>query len=154
MKYSLSIANMQHMIYPSCGSGLKASCCQTTGTSNHVQNNTWGSKGLLFDTWLESVTEGRKGDILALYGISVLPEVHTIMHLRNGHIWSTLRDLLNSHTEAVKMHTVHITYIGHGLFIELSERPIPLKILPDSAEGIQSLVMSSLNLLTYPRQRS
>ena len=35
------------------------------------------SKGLSFDTWIEAIDEGRKGDVLTLYGLSLLTDVHT-----------------------------------------------------------------------------
>ena len=48
------------------------------------------SKGLNIETWIEGVKEGKKGDVLALYGLNVLLEIHTICHLKNGQTWTTL----------------------------------------------------------------
>ena len=43
-------------------------------------------KGLNFDTWVEAIDEGCKGDVLTLYGLSLLMDVHTYIHLHNGSV--------------------------------------------------------------------
>ena len=42
------------------------------------------SKGLTFNAWLEAVSDGGKGDILTLYGLSILLDVNTVAHYRNA----------------------------------------------------------------------
>ena len=49
-------------------------------------------KVLTFDNWMDRVSEGRKGDILALYGLCMLFEKHAVVHLHNGVIWLTLAE--------------------------------------------------------------
>ena len=48
------------------------------------------SKGLSIDTWSESTTDSRKGDVLVLFGLNLLTETHCVVHLANGQIWTTL----------------------------------------------------------------
>ena len=51
------------------------------------------SKGLRIDMWSESITDGRKGDVLVLFGINLLTEMHCLVHLANGQIWTMLATL-------------------------------------------------------------
>ena len=46
--------------------------------------NYLASKGLSIESWSKSVTDGRKADVLALFGLNLLLEMHTIVHLGNG----------------------------------------------------------------------
>ena len=48
------------------------------------------SKKLTIDEWLNSVHNNRRGDILCLFLLSIVTGQHTCVHLRNGHMWSTL----------------------------------------------------------------
>ena len=59
------------------------------------------TKGLYFDTWMEAIDEGRKGDVLTLYGLSLLIDVHTYIHLHNGQFWSTLKNVPSTHVETL-----------------------------------------------------
>ena len=47
--------------------------------------------GLSLDNWLDSVQDGRKGDILSLLGLCLLIEKHILVHLSNGLLWSSLK---------------------------------------------------------------
>ena len=58
-------------------------------------------KGLSLDNWLDSVQDGRKGDVLTLLGLCMLIEKHTLVHLHRGTIWTSLRDSQNSYDEAL-----------------------------------------------------
>ena len=49
--------------------------------------------------WMEAIDEGRKGDVLTLYGLSLLMDVLTYIHLHNGKFWSTLKNVPSSHDE-------------------------------------------------------
>ena len=115
------------------------------------------SKKLSYKQWLEAIEDGRKGDILVLYGLSVLTEVHTYVHLHNNQFWSTLKKVPESHSETLKMCAKHLLYLGRGMFIELTPRP-SLDTLPkalskakiseiDEAAGTQPL-----NLLEEKRK--
>ena len=49
------------------------------------------SKGLSLDNWSKSITDGQKGDVLVLYCLNMLTKAHTVLHLKNRMIWSTLQ---------------------------------------------------------------
>ena len=73
------------------------------------------SKGLTIELWADGIFDSRKGDVLVLYTLNLLLEIHTIVHLIDGRMWCTLAQTGPDHTE------------GQGLYIELIERKIPLK---------------------------
>ena len=52
---------------------------------------------MTLEVWLEAVKEGRKGDILALYCLSLLLDIHTAVHLHNGGMWTSLQVVLEDH---------------------------------------------------------
>ena len=41
------------------------------------------SKVLNYENWMDSISEGQKGDKLALYGLCMLFSVHAIVHLKD-----------------------------------------------------------------------
>ena len=79
------------------------------------------SRVLSYENWLDSISEGRKGDILALFGLCMLFSVHALVHLKDGFIWMTLSKLLDDHAEDLKKCSVHLCYLGTGIFIKLIE---------------------------------
>ena len=91
--------------------------------------------------------DGRKGDVLALYGLSVLTEVHTFVHLHNNQFWSTLKKAPNNHGDAIKMCAKHLLYLGRGLFVKLSVRQEPLELCPNKNPNIPSIKSSELTPL-------
>ena len=102
------------------------------------------SKGLAFDNWMTSITDGMKGDILVLYTLCMLFDKHVIVHLRHGLVWSTLEDLSQDHYADLKKCELHLCYVGRGLFVELMERETPLEIVKDT-EAVQSLIIGELS---------
>ena len=48
------------------------------------------SKVLSYENWLDSISEGCKGDTLALFGLCMLFSIHALVHLKDGFIWTTL----------------------------------------------------------------
>ena len=42
----------------------------------------FSTKGLNFDSWMEAIDEGCKGDVLTLYGLSLLIDVHTYINTK------------------------------------------------------------------------
>ena len=60
------------------------------------------SKGLAYDNWMTSITDGMKGDIFALYALCMLFDRHAIVHLRNGLVWSTLDKVSVDHYTDLK----------------------------------------------------
>ena len=83
------------------------------------------SKGLSVDTWSESIADSRKGD---LFRLNLLMEMHCLVHLANGQIWTTLATLRGVHSTDLQKCNLHLAYIGRGLFIELTECAVPLVI--------------------------
>ena len=104
------------------------------------------SKGLAFDNWMTSITDGMKGDILVLYTLCILFDKHAIVHLRHGLVWSTLEDLSQDHYADLKKCKLHLCYVGRGLFVELMERETPLEIVKDT-ETVQSLIIGELSTI-------
>ena len=74
-----------------------------------------GMKGLTLDNWMEAIMDGRKGDVLALYGLSLLTDTHTYVHLHDGQMWTTLKNVPYTHNEILKSSGVHIMYLGRGM---------------------------------------
>ena len=88
------------------------------------------SKKLLLDDWLQCVNEGRRGDILCVYLLSIATGVHTMVHLKNK-LWCTLHDKPQSHEEMLNCCEKHLVYLGFGIFLHLENRPPPtLDTLP------------------------
>ena len=88
------------------------------------------SKKLWLDDWLRCVNEGRRGDILCMYLLSIATGVHTMVHLKNK-LWCTLHDKPQSHEEMLNHCEKHLVYLGFGIFLCLEERPPPtLDMLP------------------------
>ena len=89
-------------------------------------------KGLTLDIWAGGIEDGRKGDFLALYSLNLMLDTHTVVHLKNGRLWTTIKNRLLSHDELVKMCNFHLVYLGRGLFVELMERKRPLTIVEEN----------------------
>ena len=105
------------------------------------------TKGLSFDTWLDTIDEGRKRDVLTLYGLSLLNDVHSFVHLHAGQSWTTLKVAPPSHEEAIKKCRIHVLYLGRGLYVKLVERMTPLQLIKNPDPGITSLVIGELSEL-------
>ena len=104
-------------------------------------------KGLSLDNWLDSVHDGRKGDVLTLLGRCMLIEKHALVHLHDGAIWTSLRDSQNSHDEALDRSDIHLIYLGRGNFAKMSARGVPL-LISENTPTSQSLVIGTLFPLT------
>ena len=70
------------------------------------------SKVLSFDNWTNSVNDGCKGDVLALYGLCMLFEKQAVVHLKNGLIWTTLEELSDHHSDDLLKCNIHLCYLG------------------------------------------
>ena len=104
---------------------------------------------MTLDIWLDAIKEGRKGDILALYCLSLLLDIHTAVHLHNGGMWTTLQVVLDDHDSVILHCHMHLAYLGMGTFIELVRIEIPLTILPAAVTGrpdIKSIVVGEVIL--------
>ena len=105
------------------------------------------TKGLNFDTWIEAIDEGCKGDVLTLYGLSLLANVHTYIHLHNGQFWSTLKNVPSNHDETLRKCKVHALYLGRGLFVKLREQEVPLQIIDNPNPKVISIIIGKLSEL-------
>ena len=97
--------------------------------------------------WMEAIDEGCKGDVLTLYGLSLLIDVHTYIHLHNGQFWSTLKNVPSTHDETLQKCKVHALYLGRGLFVELRKWEIPLQIIDNPDPKVISIVIGELSEL-------
>ena len=70
------------------------------------------SKGMSLDIWMDALCDGCKGDTLMLYGLSMILDVHMVVHLCNG-----------------KICLIHAAYLGPGLFVELVKHDKPLEVI-------------------------
>ena len=76
-------------------------------------------KKLKLDTWAEGVKLGRRADILSVCALSTLISKHTLIHLRNGNIWTTMETSNMDHDDLMKDCNVHLAYLGNGLLSEV-----------------------------------
>ena len=107
---------------------------------------------MTLEVWLEAIKEGRKGDILALYCLSLLLDIHTAVHLHNGGMLTTLQVVLDNRDSVSVMLRccIHLAYLGMGIFVELVRRETPLAILPDAVTGrtdINSIFIGEVTLM-------
>ena len=103
-------------------------------------------KVLTCNNWSDSISEGRKGDILALYGLCMLFRRHAVVHLHNGVIWTALDKLSMDHQDDLEKCNVHQCYLSRGLFVKLVKHDSPLKILEDNKENVLSLIVGELSV--------
>ena len=91
-------------------------------------NNYLNSEKLTLEEWLKSIKDGRRGDILCVYLLSMATGSHTVVHMKHNKVWSTLKDRPASHDELIQQCDKHLVYLGLGIFLQLKERA-PYKIL-------------------------
>ena len=80
------------------------------------------STGSKITTWLQGVKEGRKGNILTLFMLSLITRVHCCVHLKERNYWTTLKEVPTTHEEFMQWCNVHLAYLGNDIFIELALR--------------------------------
>ena len=59
------------------------------------------TKGLTFSCWAKSILDDRKADVMCLYGLCMLTEVHAWVHLNDSHVWTTLNSDKLDHKTAM-----------------------------------------------------
>ena len=64
------------------------------------------------DIWMDAISDGHKGDTLTLYGLSMILDIHTIVHLRNGKIWTTMESPPDDHSDIISKCLIHVAYVG------------------------------------------
>ena len=92
------------------------------------------AKGLTLDTWSDSIEDGWKGDFLSLYGLNLMLDTHTAIHLSNNRLWTTIKNPPKNHDMLLPMCNFHLVYLGRGLFVELIERKHPLIVVEKTAD--------------------
>ena len=119
------------------------------------------TNGIKLTAWVQGVKEGKKGDLLTLFVLSLITGIHCCMHLKQQKYWTTLKDIPTSHVEYMQRCNVHLAYIGQDTFIELSPRtsivsyklfgvdnPIELEETTPAISGtLTSAEISTLDLL-------
>ena len=70
------------------------------------------SKGMSLDIWMDALCDGRKGDTLMLYSLSMILDVHTVVHLHNGKIWTTMDSPPDEHSDLISKCLIHAAYLG------------------------------------------
>ena len=100
------------------------------------------SKGLKLDEWMESIKDGRQGDILVLYGLCLLTDSYCVVHLNRNCIWSSLEYVPEDHTTLMERCEIHLCYAGNGVFIQLIPYEIPMPTSQDSC--IKTEVLGTL----------
>ena len=53
----------------------------------------------MLNEWLKSVKEGRRGDILCVYVLSMATGTHMAVQLNDNRVWSTLEVMPNLHDD-------------------------------------------------------
>ena len=53
-------------------------------------------------TWMKELKNGNKGDILALYVLSVITGVHCFVQLSQNKYWASLKEIPNMHLEFIQ----------------------------------------------------
>ena len=104
------------------------------------------SKGMFLDIWMDALCDGHKGDTLTLYGLSMILDVHMVVHLRNGKIWTTMDSPPDEHADLISKCLIHVAYLDRGLFIELVKREKPLEVIK-SVNGACSYVVGELTII-------
>ena len=99
-----------------------------------LASNYFKRKGLTLETWLDSIQDGRKGDILALLSLCMLVEKHVLVHLHNNQICTSLQDSDAVHDIMMSKVDIHLVYLGWGNFALLQKRESALQIVHRSPE--------------------
>ena len=60
------------------------------------------TKGMSLDVWMEVIEDGCKGNVLTLYALIILTDIHTYVHLHEDQFWLTLKNIPGTHKEIIK----------------------------------------------------
>ena len=64
-----------------------------------------------------------------MFLLSLSTGVHTVVHLKNNKLWSTLKTIPATHSELLNICNQHLAYLGFGIFLRLERKPNQMKIL-------------------------
>ena len=76
--------------------------------------------------WLAAVKQGRRGDIMTVYILSLIKGVQTCIHLCKGKGWSTLYATPLHHVKLIDRCKIHLAYLGFAIFLRLVRHPPPM----------------------------
>ena len=96
------------------------------------------------DTWIDSIVDGRKGDVLTLLSLYILVKKHVVVHLKNGQVWNSFKVKPVDHKTAMAQADIHLIYLGWGIFAQLKPRPTPLQITSNPDPSITTLVVGTV----------
>ena len=115
---------------------------------SHIAKAYLDSKRLSLDEWLRCVREGRRGDILCVYLLSLATGVHTFVHLRNNKIWCTLQNVPTSHYKLQNECEQRLVYLGYGIFLRMQRRRLTIPTILGTVSGqdpaTQQLLLASV----------
>ena len=101
------------------------------------------SKGLSFQQWAAGILGNIKADFFALYGLCLLTDKHVVVHLKDGKIWTTLKNPPDDHDKILEMCQLHLVYLGRNLFVELTKRLNPIQII-ESSDDVKVISLGEL----------
>ena len=85
---------------------------------------------------------------MCVFLLSLSTGAHTVVHLNNNKLWSTLKTIPATHSELLRICDQHLAYLGFGIFLKLERKPIQKNIL-GTVTGIdnesQQLLLQSIN---------
>ena len=118
-----------------------------------LASNYFKRKGLTLENWLDSIHDGRKGDVLSLLSLCMLVEKHVLVHLHNGEIWTSLYDSAGSHDAILNKVDIHLVYLGRGNFALLQKRESALQMVHRSPD-VESMVTGTFIPLSPDENRT
>ena len=118
-----------------------------------LASNYFKRKGLTLENWLDSVHDGRKGDMLSLLSLCMLIEKHVLVHLHNSQIWTSLNDSTGSHDAILSKVDIHLVYLGQGNFALLQKQESALQIVHRSPD-VESIVIGTFIPLSPDEDRT
>ena len=108
-----------------------------------ISFNYLSSKGLSLDLWVESIKDGRRPDFLVLLALNALLEMHAMVHVADGKIWTTMNNPPEEHGQLLEQCEYHLVFLGRGNFVEIVARDRPLIIIEET-EDVKSLEIGRL----------
>ena len=80
-------------------------------------------KMMKIDQWADGLKNNCWVDVLSLFTLCALITCHTLVHLHNENLWTTVDSPSSyDHDQLLSICHVHLAYLGNGLFMELHER--------------------------------
>ena len=79
------------------------------------------SKNLKIGTWIISIKNGCRPDILALFLLCFIMGTHCFIHTKVG-IWTTLSEEPDDHQALIQRCNLHLGYLGNSIYVEFVPR--------------------------------